>query len=318
MGDKDNINDLIGGSNQPIIIHESGDKKFLYTIIILLSTLFIAALAIVVYMSGKYFNTQKINRGYTGYANSAPVNSKQSSKHQVAVDELEKLANGEKGNSTRRVLAATTATDKKIEKVASNVAGGKKLSQEELAQIAKMVAQELKGSQKQTTDSKKSAKNADSALVEKLQSASTDTLANKNLDESNLKDSVVNKSAKKVDTFNKVVVKESKNGDDEVAKLSAEIDSILASSEVKNKEKNLKYGKELKEETANREKAMRFIVVKSGDTLSAIARRAYGKSSAYKKIYEANPDLIKNPDRIYIGMKLRVPVDEEYIKREGE
>jgi len=62
---------------------------------------------------------------------------------------------------------------------------------------------------------------------------------------------------------------------------------------------------------------MRFIVVKSGDTLSSLALKAYGRSSAYVKIYKANPDLIKNPNRIYIGMRLRVPVDDEYLKQQG-
>jgi nucleoid-associated protein YgaU len=63
----------------------------------------------------------------------------------------------------------------------------------------------------------------------------------------------------------------------------------------------------------NREKALRFIIVKPGDTLGSIARRAYGRASAYVKIYKANPDLLKSPDQIYVGMKLRVPVDEEYV-----
>ena len=52
---------------------------------------------------------------------------------------------------------------------------------------------------------------------------------------------------------------------------------------------------------------MRVIVVKRGDTLSKIALRAYGRVSAYHKLVEANRDLIKNPNHIFIGQKLRIP-----------
>jgi len=49
-----------------------------------------------------------------------------------------------------------------------------------------------------------------------------------------------------------------------------------------------------------------YVVVK-GDTLSKIAQQLYGKASAWTRIYEANKDLIKDPDRIYPGQKLRIP-----------
>ncbi len=48
-------------------------------------------------------------------------------------------------------------------------------------------------------------------------------------------------------------------------------------------------------------------VVAKGDTLSKIAQRYYGDPSLYKKIFEANRELIKNPDLIQIGWKLRIP-----------
>jgi nucleoid-associated protein YgaU len=44
--------------------------------------------------------------------------------------------------------------------------------------------------------------------------------------------------------------------------------------------------------------------VKSGDSLSKIGAR-YG--IAWKQIYEANKDLIKDPDLIHPGWKLRIP-----------
>jgi nucleoid-associated protein YgaU len=49
-----------------------------------------------------------------------------------------------------------------------------------------------------------------------------------------------------------------------------------------------------------------YVVVK-GDSLSRIAQRAYGDGSKWRKIYEANKDLIKDPDLIYPGQSLRIP-----------
>ena len=49
-----------------------------------------------------------------------------------------------------------------------------------------------------------------------------------------------------------------------------------------------------------------YVVVK-GDSLSKIAQRAYGDGRKWRKIYEANKDLIKDPDLIYPGQSLRIP-----------
>ncbi len=47
--------------------------------------------------------------------------------------------------------------------------------------------------------------------------------------------------------------------------------------------------------------------VKPGDTLGAIAQRFYGKASLYPKIFEANRDILINPDLIKVGQKLKIP-----------
>ena len=51
-----------------------------------------------------------------------------------------------------------------------------------------------------------------------------------------------------------------------------------------------------------------YYVIKSGDTLSAIAKKFYGKGSEYPRIFEANREVIKNPDLIYPGQKIRIPL----------
>jgi len=55
--------------------------------------------------------------------------------------------------------------------------------------------------------------------------------------------------------------------------------------------------------------AVDFYVIQSGDSLSAIAKRAYGDASAYPRIFEANREVIKDPDQIYPGQKIRIPKD---------
>ena len=50
-----------------------------------------------------------------------------------------------------------------------------------------------------------------------------------------------------------------------------------------------------------------FYEVKSGDTLSKIAKAQYGDASKYNAIFEANTPMLKDPDKIYPGQKLRIP-----------
>ncbi len=47
--------------------------------------------------------------------------------------------------------------------------------------------------------------------------------------------------------------------------------------------------------------------VKSGDTLSKIAKETYGDASQWKKIQAANADLIRDPDKIQVGWTLKLP-----------
>jgi nucleoid-associated protein YgaU len=48
-------------------------------------------------------------------------------------------------------------------------------------------------------------------------------------------------------------------------------------------------------------------VVQSGDTLSKIAGKYYGDASLYTKIFEANRDVLSDPNKIKPGQKLRIP-----------
>jgi nucleoid-associated protein YgaU len=51
----------------------------------------------------------------------------------------------------------------------------------------------------------------------------------------------------------------------------------------------------------------RSYTVKAGDTLSKIAKAHYGDANQYTKIFEANRDKLKDPDKISPGQVLVIP-----------
>ena len=50
-----------------------------------------------------------------------------------------------------------------------------------------------------------------------------------------------------------------------------------------------------------------FYEVKSGDSLSKIAKAHYGDANKYNAIFEANKPMLKDPNLIYPGQMLRIP-----------
>jgi nucleoid-associated protein YgaU len=48
-------------------------------------------------------------------------------------------------------------------------------------------------------------------------------------------------------------------------------------------------------------------IVVEGDTLWKIAEAAYGNGARYEEIFEANKPMLKHPDKIYPGQRLRLP-----------
>jgi len=51
--------------------------------------------------------------------------------------------------------------------------------------------------------------------------------------------------------------------------------------------------------------------VKAGDTLSSIARLVLGNAQRWQELYEANKDVIDDPNVVQPGMVLRIPGEEE-------
>lgn len=50
-----------------------------------------------------------------------------------------------------------------------------------------------------------------------------------------------------------------------------------------------------------------FYDIQRGDTLSGIAKRFYGDASKWPRLFEANREIIKDPDKIYPGQKIVIP-----------
>lgn len=55
----------------------------------------------------------------------------------------------------------------------------------------------------------------------------------------------------------------------------------------------------------------RTYTVESGDTLWKISEAHYGSGSKYMKIFEANSDLLDDPNKIFPGQKLLIPELED-------
>ena len=55
------------------------------------------------------------------------------------------------------------------------------------------------------------------------------------------------------------------------------------------------------------EQVQQIYVVKSGDSLSKIAKLHYGDGNAWTRIFEPNRDLLDDPDKIYPGQTLKLP-----------
>lgn len=105
--------------------------------------------------------------------------------------------------------------------------------------------------------------------------------------------------------------------DDGVATICGDCDSpavreraILLAGNVKGVEKvvadGLKAPKPAPEEKVSKDTVYE---IKSGDTLGAIAKKFYGKASQYTRIFEANRDIIDDPNKIYPGQKIHIPMD---------
>jgi nucleoid-associated protein YgaU len=64
--------------------------------------------------------------------------------------------------------------------------------------------------------------------------------------------------------------------------------------------------------TAPATDAKTYTIVK-GDTLSKIARDEYGDAKLWRKLFEHNKDVIKDPDKIFPGQVISLHPKEELL-----
>ncbi len=196
----------------------------------------------------------------------------------------------------------------------------KMYTQDEMQAIMQMMMQNIEKQPKvesteTTADVNTQSKEAEDSLIASLENMEADFMEDINLateinETDSTKEITQSSSDEPVDTYNKVLVKKTTSPYDKVDELSLEIGRLVKEMEEKKSAKKSAYTQSITKEVSTRKDAMRIIIVKKGDTLSKIAKRAYGSAMAYDKLYSANPDLAKNPNHIYVGQRLRIPLAE--------
>ena|GEM_PF-6814255 len=317
---------------------DRGNKSLIYVLITVLVIVLIIAIGVIVYMGMKMMDMQNAQ------ANTKTV--QKSTQEKIDVQEQVKKAiqeemkeikkqmpkdeNEQKSSSSLKkediativgLVMAQMQQKQKEQKIPQSNLATKKESSDSLNSQLK----ELVDSQDNTVKKSKAKNNTTSTkgdledgneldnLLTALESVDADSVDEDtgdgeiDLDSLNL-DDVKAKDTKKTptaDTYNKVVV-EDNNTADELAQLGGQIEQLVQKTSKKVKEES-EYEKRMKREVKERKNAMRTIVVRRGDTLTLIAKRAYGSGRMYKKLLRANPSLRKNPNRIFVGQRLRVP-----------
>jgi len=282
---------------------EGGSKKM---IIILLLLMLIGGLA---YFVWKTLGSSETTKTETKVATTVEVPSttkttvktpiKESPKEETSVEKTITPSKEEK------------AAQKMVQSITSAQAGSKnQMSPEDMAKIVQMVTQQMKQQSQQQEKQTAPQPSSTDNLQASLENAEVDTLSTETIptEKINNNDSKKQASAnEKPNTYNKVLVAEgNKNASDDLSKLSDEISNVINAEEESTTDAT-GYTQSLKSEVETRVKEMRYVTVKKGDTLGKIAKRIYGNVMDYKKIYEANPDILRRADRIYIGQRLRVP-----------
>ena len=86
--------------------------------------------------------------------------------------------------------------------------------------------------------------------------------------------------------------------------------AILIAGDVKGVQKVVADGLTFPEpELEEQQESVEYYEIVSGDTLGGIAKRFYGSASKYTRIHEANKELIPDPNKIYPGQKIKIPLD---------
>lgn len=104
--------------------------------------------------------------------------------------------------------------------------------------------------------------------------------------------------------------------DDGVATVCGDCDNqavreqaILIAGNVKGVQKVVADGLKAPAPPPEKKEKVEYYEIVSGDTLGGIAKKYYGNAAKYMRIFEANKGVISDPNKIYPGQKIRIPLD---------
>lgn len=192
--------------------------------------------------------------------------------------------------STTQIIAQNTQNNdaNTIKETVSSVTGSSNINPKDIELIVKIIMNQMNNAPKEE------AVTETVSLEEQLVAAEEKVMEKQTLKESN--------------HYNKVVLSSNETPTDtsnELTQLQNSLNDAL--KENSEKSENSDYSKAISKEVDVRSNEMRVIVVQKGDTLSKIAKKAYGNYDDYVKIFNANPEVVKNPDEIFVGQRLRIP-----------
>jgi nucleoid-associated protein YgaU len=246
--------------------------------------------------------------------------SKEDNSTKETAKDINKSVTKEATKDTKPKSTPTSKKDevtKEVQTAISNDNTNAKMNPEDIANIVQMVMQKMNREKANNPATAKPTRVDDggegqqnSKLQKSLDNVKVDSLSSeidstKSISETDSRKKA--STADTTDTYNKVVLSKSeKDAKDELSKLSTELSNVINEDDNTKKDTS-EYTKVVKKEVKERTKEMRYVTVKKGDTLGKIAKRVYGNVMDYKKIYKANPDILKREDKIYINQRLRVP-----------
>ena len=297
----------------------------------------VAALAIAGYFGLKMFNSSSKN---DNNPTEEQIVIKEDSPQKNETNEETTTTTNSSKESSKKLNSDSTEVEEKIQKtihqevteqVEKKLKDSKKVSSDDISKIVDIVMSKMEKEKTTQTDN-------DTNLVSALQNNDSDSVeakTNEKIEPINTNiETSIQKNPEELNSNNKVTLDNNTNDKDNLNELSQQIKKILNMVGANDKPNNIKsthtiseeettetssvapesssnqastdYEQSITQEIDVRTNEMRVIEVKPGDTLNKIAKRAYGDADSYKKILDANPQIIR-ADRIYVGQKLRIP-----------
>lgn len=98
---------------------------------------------------------------------------------------------------------------------------------------------------------------------------------------------------------------------DQIKQISPNLDDVTADITVSQSAAQSAVTSQGGAQTTTQSQQGQSYTVKPGDTLSKISKQFYGDANEYMRIFYANRDKLKDPDRIQTGQQLVIPPDTD-------